>query len=120
MINILTNYELIKEHSIIVALEDSLFSYEIGKPSKWKVSNRKVDDASNIPNYDHEAKDMEIDVVNLDIMINEVGTQYVDENYAKDDVICDAQDEDDDDYSHLILKPDHFNKGMNSKDKNII
>ena len=40
VINILTSYDLIEEHSMDVEFEDSLFSYEFVEPLKVKVPHQ--------------------------------------------------------------------------------
>lgn len=69
--------------------------------------------------YDHGASGMDPADIGPILETNPKDEQPSKEKYVKEDTRLDT-DDDDENYNHLILKPDHFQISTNSKGKSII
>lgn len=115
MVEILTSYDLIKEPSI-ARFEDNLFIYEHVEHSLEQAPHR-MDSANGVPTYEHDVEDVDSNKVSLNSKFNARNEEPFDyeELYGEND-----RQEHEDDYSDLIISPNHFEKCKHSKGKSIL
>jgi len=72
-----------------------------------------------MPNHDHGISIMDTTMIDSILKTNTEGAQPIEYKIVEEVVGLDTN-EDEEDYSYLILKLDHFQIGANSKDKSIL
>lgn len=121
MIDLLTSYDLIKEQSTAIGSEDNLFTYEHIESLKEKAPNQQTNDASSVFHYNHDVSNVDTIEIGPNLKINTQNVQSPKDNISnRGDDQWDTMEDEEEDYSDLILSSDHFKKGKNNKDNNII